>query len=125
MDHCTKCYYHNDARSNKHKLFLSWTTALSVTITMMHGPINIRFDENRWFNFGAVTYGRTNTQYEGFQKISSKNRRKKILFIKDDSAQRCDRNRTHLMTCKTHSYRKAASSSEILVPTCQTARSIT
>jgi len=83
------------------------------------------FDENRWYSFGAVTYGWINAQYEGFQKISLKYRKEKNFLSKDDIAQRCDRNHTHLMTCKTRSYRKAANFSEILVPTCQTARSIT
>jgi hypothetical protein len=84
--------------------------------------IMLYFDENRWHNFGAATYGRTNTEYKGFQKISSKHREEKSFSSKDDSSRRCHRNHTLLMTCKTHSYRKAASSSEILVPTYQIGR---
>ena len=51
-----------------------------------------------------------------------RNTDKKNFLSKYDSAQRCDRTHTRLMTCKTHSYRKAASSSEILVLICQTVR---
>jgi len=44
--------------------------------------IMLCFDENCWQKFEGVTYGGTNTQCKGFQKIYSKHSKKKNLLIK-------------------------------------------